>query len=94
MSTKLSQFQKQSRKDMKAEFPDAQFGYCGRVTVMIVPAGIVNRMTVSIASEDETKIRRKVGEYHCLSRMVCDYSVIVPKNTDAQYMAEVWASYM
>ena len=44
----------------------------GRVTLCLIPEFAGSRMmrvSVSVISPDELKFRRKVGEYHALSRM-------------------------
>jgi hypothetical protein len=66
----------------------------GRFTVAIMPEfpeSNMARMSVSFASEDEQKIRRKVGEYHALTRLTMLESVPVPTNFDALSMAQMMA---
>lgn len=81
--TKLDKIDKQILKQMKGEFA-AKGGVLvavGRMTFAFQPTG-PNRAKVSwaIASREETKIRRKVGEYKALDRMLNE-SVFLPVET-------------
>jgi hypothetical protein len=87
-NSKLTAEQKAHRKQLLAKYPLASWGVSGGVTVMLYPAGNVQRMVTSIASFDEKKLRRKVGEYNCLLRFDCEMFVVVPEYVDAQDMAE------
>lgn len=69
-NSKLSKIEKQARKDMIAALPGGSsmaLSDAG-VTFLVVPMGAIDRVYTSVASPDETKIRRKVGEFHALSR--------------------------
>lgn len=82
-NSKLNEFQKAKRKSMLSELHNAggwlhsDYG----VTLCIMPefAGSkMARVSVSVASEDEQKVRRKVGEYWALHRMMhCEF-ILVP----------------
>lgn len=82
-NSKLTKFQKAERKSMRSELHNAggwlhsDYG----VTLSILPefAGAkMARVSVSVASEDEQKVRRKVGEYWALHRMMhCEF-ILVP----------------
>ena len=87
-NSKLTTEQKAHRKQLLAKYPLASWGVSGGVTVMFYPAGNVQRMVTSVASLDEKKIRRKVGEYNCLLRFDCEMFAVVPAYTDAQETAE------
>ncbi len=70
-NSKLTADQKLDRKDMLARMPDVQlfsFPESG-VTVAASKEGTTVQFAVSLMSEDEQKFRRKVGEYHALSRI-------------------------
>ena len=78
-NSKLDKIQKAERKSMLSELHNAggwlhsDYG----VTLCVVPefAGSkMARVSVSVASEDEQKVRRKVGEYWALHRMMhCEF---------------------
>jgi hypothetical protein len=92
-NSKLEKFQKVNRKVMLAGMRDAggTIATVGRFTVAIMPefpGSSMARMSVSFASENETKLRRKVGEYHALARLYKMQSVPVPVNFDALNMAD------
>jgi hypothetical protein len=98
-NSKLSHEQKIFRKAALSDLRD-----CGghiftsnRVTVAIMPefAGSkMARMSVSIASENEQKLRRKVGEFHALERLHNLESVPVPSYLDTRDMAEMFLDYI
>lgn len=73
-NTKLSSEQKSILRNMKKEYPLVQFGYSveGEVTIAYMLEGENVRFATSIASKDEAKIRRKVGEYNAMRRLVWD----------------------
>lgn len=81
--TKLNKFEKRILTEMKKEF--AAYGGVlvseGRMTFAFQSTG-PNRAKVSwsIASREETKIRRKAGEYKALDRMLNE-SVFLPVET-------------
>lgn len=96
-NSKLTKFQKVSRKVMLADLRSAlgSIATVGRFTVAIMPefpGSSMARMSVSFASEDEQKIRRKVGEYHALIRLHNLESVPVPIGFDATDMANQYDS--
>jgi hypothetical protein len=93
-NSKLSREQKAERKAMLADLADAggTLATVGRFTVAISPEGKglrMARMSVAVASPDEQKIRRKVGEFHALTRLYDLQSVPVPRDFDAQDLAEM-----
>lgn len=82
-NSKLTKFQKAERKSMLSDLHN-NGGWLHSdhgVTLCVVPefAGSkMARVSVSVASEDEQKVRRKVGEYWALHRMMhCEF-IIVP----------------
>ena len=88
-NTKLDKDQKTDRKELMAKLPDfSQFGYSGRITTLVVPSGAVDMLYTAIASPDEQKLRRKVGEYVCLNRRYDGMGVPVQSGSDAQMIAE------
>ena len=90
-NSKLTKVQKQSRKDKLGWLPTgstlANDDLC--LTVLCVPAGNVTRVFSSVCSDDEAKFRRKVGEYHVLSRFFDEEpGMILPGVWDAQEVLE------
>ena len=71
-NTKLDAYSKVVLKQFKCENPNAAFAASpdGRVTVLVVPHSTlsIGQFSVAIASENEQKIRRKVGEFEALRR--------------------------
>lgn len=69
-NSKLTREQKAERKELKINFEDngGYFHIAHGVTLAILPHNKMARISVSIMSEDETKFRRKVGEYNALWR--------------------------
>ena len=82
-NSKLTEFQKAERKRMRAELHNAG-GWLHSdhgVTFCVVPefAGSkMARVSVSVASEDEQKVRRKVGEYWALAHMADGEFIVMP----------------
>ena len=67
-NSKLTDYQKSLRKQMLAQFAGV-LATSGRVTVALERTGEkMGRFSLAIASEDERKIRRKVGEFYALNR--------------------------
>ena len=82
-NSKLTPAQKAERKEMLANLPrGSTIGNDGeRFTVLCVPDGAVTRVFSSVMGDDETKFRRKVGEYHALLRYRNgDGGMILPGN--------------
>lgn len=71
-NTKLSHGDKFLLKEFKRDNPGAAFATSedGRVTILVVPHPSLNmgHFTISVASENEEKFRRKVGEFEALRR--------------------------
>lgn len=68
-NTKLSYTEKEDLKIFKAEMhKNMAFGQCGRVTVLAQITGNVVRFSTAVASPDEQKVRRKVGQFHAAAR--------------------------
>lgn len=100
-NTKLDKVDRDDRKQMLFEierlggalfsFPD-----CGAfgVTVLCVPQFENSRMmqvAVAVASPNEQKFRRKVGEYVALCHWFDGNTITVPVVDDMQYFAEGFA---
>lgn len=78
-NTKLNDFEKQELKEFKQEMPkNMAFGQCGRVTVLAQITGNVVRFSTAVASPDEQKIRRKVGQFYAASRWRDDQISMMP----------------
>lgn len=92
-NSKLTKVQKASRKEMLADMIalGGSIATVGSVTVIIVPeftGSSMARMSLSFAAPEELKLRRKVGEFHALSRYFDNQSVPVPAWYEADTMAE------
>jgi len=82
-NSKLTRDQKAARKEMREELlqqggsiVSSEFA---RMTVVTFPQGNVTAVYSSVASPDEIKFRRKVGEYHALMRCdSCNPAFILP----------------
>lgn len=94
-NTKLTAAEKLSRKDMRARVAAAggtTFVSIDRsVVIVAVPRGNVCEVSTAIASPDEVKCRRKVGEFHALDRWYAAMYVPMPAATDFAALAE-WLS--
>lgn len=93
-NSKLSKIEKQVRKDMIAALPAGSSMALSDadVTFLVVPMGAVDRVYTSVASPDETKVRRKVGEYHALMRwnLGMDGFALPAGQWDAQSLADMF----
>lgn len=79
-NSKLTKEQKAERKEMLDALPrgsEMTLTPCG-VTVLIVPNGSTNLMSTAVASIDEIKQRRKVGQYHALLRYFDGIAIPMP----------------
>lgn len=93
-NSKLSKIEKQVRKDMIAALPAGSsmaLSDAG-VTFLVVPMGAVDRVYTSVASPDEVKVRRKVGEFHALNRWDWDHDgfALPAGQWDAQSLADMF----
>lgn len=99
-NTKLNQTEKEILRDFKDEMPkNMAFGQSGRVTVLAQITGNVVKFSTAVASPDEKKIRRKVGQYHAADRWYNHMQAVMPLPTDiygrltpaeaAQHIAEL-----
>ena len=69
-NSKISKAQKAELKQFKRLNPDVAFAQFGHVTVLVNRTGVdMGEFTTSVASMDEQKLRRKVGEYHAMVRL-------------------------
>lgn len=79
-NSKLTPEQKTWLAKAKERNPNIAFSTVGRVTVAVKPhsGGLDNgQFSVSIASKQEKKVRRKVGEFWAANRLVYDYGMPV-----------------
>jgi hypothetical protein len=95
-NSKLTKLQKSERKVMLADILQAggSISTVDGVTVVIVPefpGSNMARMSLSFAAPEELKYRRKVGEFHALTRHYDNQSVPVPVFFEAQSVAEVFS---
>lgn len=69
-NTKLTDFQKFELMDFKDRARDegVTLAHNGQTTTAFLPLGNTVKFALSVASPDEVKFRRKVGEYHALER--------------------------
>lgn len=98
-NSKLTPQQKAERKELLAELPDgATFANssCG-VTVLCVPdSPTLVAISTAIMSADETKFRRKVGQYHALVRYNYGIVTILPRDVipdAASFVLAVFGEY-
>ncbi len=78
-NTKLNQTEKEILREFKAEMPKSMaFGQSGRVTVLAQITGNVVKFSTAVASPDEKKIRRKVGQYLAVCRWDNDMYAVMP----------------
>lgn len=78
-NTKLNQTEKEILREFKAEMPkNMAFGQSGRVTVLAQITGNVVKFSTAVASPDEKKIRRKVGQYLAVCRWDNDQFAVMP----------------
>lgn len=69
-NSKISKSQKAVLKQFKQLNPDVVFAQFAHVTVLVNRTGAtMGEFTTSVASRDEQKIRREVGEYHAMERL-------------------------
>ena len=83
-NTKLDSEQKSILKDIKKEARDNGINWAnnGETTIAWRYMGNTVRFSTSVASPDETKFRRKVGEYHEITRLMWDNEYVVLNLTD------------
>ena len=71
-NSKLTAHQKQMRKNLRKSFgASCEMVTVGRVTLFRQPefkGSNMGLLSIAVASPNETKLRRKVGEYHALYR--------------------------
>lgn len=78
-NTKLSHIDKADLKVFKEGMTkNMAFGQCGRVTVLVQITGNVVRFSTAVASPDEQKFRRKVGQFHAAARWHNDEISVTP----------------
>lgn len=95
-NSRLNVLQKGARKHMLSILTDAMGAVIAsedeRVTIAFMPEFEGSRMlrvAVSVASPDEIKIRRKVGEYHALDKLFDSEFIRVPDGTNMYALAQV-----
>lgn len=87
-NSKLTPEQKTWLAKFKARNPAVAFSTVGRVTVAVNPhfGGLDNgQFAVSIASKQEKKIRRKVGEFYAAVRLLGDSGMPVDLSNFGDY---------
>ena len=90
-NTKLTRSQKEQLKTFKALMPrNMAFATVGRVTVLVEVDTNVVRFATAVASPDELKVRRKVGEYMAAERWQAGQTALAPRDSWAG-SAEGWA---
>lgn len=94
-NSKLTDTQKLIRKDylnFLAEFEGAIFSSdSGMTTIAFMPEFKGSRMlrvAFAICNPNETKIRRKVGEYHALEKLFDGQYVLLPDGFDPYTLVE------
>ena len=89
-NSKLNKAQKQKLKAFKAANPKAIFtSFANGVTLLSVANSSYSggQFSVSIASPNEKKLRRKVGEFHAAMRFECGESLPYGFGADLESMA-------
>ena len=89
-NSKLSKFQKQELKAFKAANPTAIFTSFPNGVTLLTVANISysgGRFSVSIASQDEKRLRRKVGEFHAAMRFESGESLPYGFGADLELIA-------
>ena len=79
-NTKLNSFEREILRDLKTEMPDVDlFSFPEYNTVVGIErtGETMGRFAVSISAETEQKFRKKVGEYHVLSKFTDGYTLPV-----------------
>lgn len=100
-NSKLNAVQKDSRKNMLIDH-EANGGEIFSfpqyfATVAIVPeftGSNMSCMSVSVCSPDETKFRRKVGEFYALDKLFAGECVKMPTPVVAEYFASDFAAML
>lgn len=78
-NSKLTREQKAALKGFKILMrKNMAFGHSGGVTVLVEVNKNVVRFSTSVASPDEQKIRKKVGQYHAMERWDNGETAIMP----------------
>lgn len=94
-NTKLNQTEKEILREFKAEMPkNMAFGQSGRITVLAQITGNVVKFSTAVASPDEKKIRRKVGQYLAFCRWDNDQFAVMPAMSGDSWTAEETANYI
>lgn len=87
-NSKLTKFEKQNLKNLKSEFPHVKFADNGENLVCAYfEQGNNIGFAFSIASPNEKKFRRKVGQYYAMLRVYDNRVAILPK-CDFYHMRE------
>ena len=92
-NTKLNQAQKEDRKILKGEFA-GNLMQNGKTTVAYVDRGNTVEFSLAVVSPDEKKFRRKVGEYHALSRFEFGETVRMDKQEFSYYLNDNFGNYL
>lgn len=89
-NSKLTPEQKAARKELLTALPRGSEMTLtpDGVTVLIVPNGSTNLMATAVASPDEAKVRRKVGQFHALMRWDVGQAIPVPATFDIDAACE------
>ena len=87
-NSKLTAHQKQMRKNLRTSFgPSCEMVTVGRVTLFRQPefsGSNMGLLSIAVASPNETKLRRKVGEYHALYRAANFEYIKVPMSASLE----------
>lgn len=89
-NTKLDHTQKSILKGVKKEAREKGIKWAnnGETTVAWKLMGNTVRFAMSVSSPDEIKFRRKVGEYHAITRLMWDGEYTIMSILDFYYMLE------
>lgn len=89
-NTKLDATQKSMLKDIKKEAKQNGIKWVnnGETTIAYKYMGNTVRFAMAVRSPDETKFRRKVGEYLAITRLMWDDKYTIMRTPDFIYMLE------
>lgn len=99
-NTKLTTTEKACLREYKETMPkNMAFATCGRFTVLVAVHFNCVQLATALASTDEQKIRRKVGEWYAADRFINREYVTLPltdynMGDTPQEVAEYYASLL
>lgn len=78
-NTKLTPTEKACLREYKETMPkNMAFATLGRLTVLVAVQSNCLHLATSLASPDEQKVRRKVGEWYAMDRYISGQYAVLP----------------